>query len=46
MAILIIGIVLFPIGRIIVGPPANVAGDIIMLLIYGKLGMGVFKDSK
>lgn len=42
---LIIGSVLFPIGRIIVGPSANVAGDIIMLLIYGKLGVDVIKNS-
>ncbi|MBK7869390.1 MAG: hypothetical protein IPJ74_01270 [Saprospiraceae bacterium] len=46
MAILIIGIILFPIGRIIVGPSANIAGDLIMLLIYGKLGLGVMKNSK
>ncbi len=45
-AILIIGIILFPIGRIIVGPYANVAGDIIMLFIYGKLGVGMMKNSK
>ncbi|MBK8484427.1 MAG: hypothetical protein IPO86_09060 [Saprospiraceae bacterium] len=46
MAILIIGIILFPIGRIIVGPSANIAGDLIMLIIYGKLGLGVMKNSK
>ena len=46
MALLIIGIVLFPIGRIIVGPSANVAGDLIMLLIYGKLGLGVMNNPK
>lgn len=44
--ILLIGIILFPIGRIIVGPSANVAGDLIMLFIYGKLGLDVIKNSK
>lgn len=46
MAILIIGIILFPIGRIIVGPSANIAGDIIMLAIYGKLGWGLIRNAK
>lgn len=46
MALLIIGIVLFPIGRIIVGPSANVAGDLIMLFIYGKLGLSVMNNPK
>ncbi len=44
MALLIVGIVLFPIGRIIVGPSANVAGDAVMLFIYGKLGLGVIRN--
>lgn len=46
MALLIIGIILFPIGRIIVGPTANVAGDLIMLFIYGKLGLDVMNNPR
>ncbi len=42
MIVLMIGIILFPVGRIIVGPEANVVGDFIMLLIYGRLGMGMW----
>lgn len=44
MFALIIGILLFPIGRILVGPYANVPGDLIMLIIYGKLGIELLKQ--
>lgn len=44
LILLIIGILLFPIGRIIVGPAANVPGDLIMLIIYGKLGLDLLKN--
>ncbi len=44
LILLIIGILLFPLGRIILGPSANVPGDIIMLFIYGKLGLDLIKN--
>ena len=46
MLILIIGIILFPVGRIVVGFVANVPGDLIMLFIYGKLGINLLNKSK
>ena len=46
VVILLIGIVLFPVGRIAIGPSANVLGDFIMLLIYGKLGIDLLKQNK
>ena len=44
MIALIAGILLFPVGRIVVGPYANVPGDLIMLIIYGKLGTELLKQ--
>lgn len=44
LILLIVGILLFPVGRIVVGPYANVPGDVIMLVIYGKLGVGLLKQ--
>ena len=46
MIVLIVGILLFPIGRIVVGPYANIPGDLIMLIIYGKLGIELLRNEK
>ncbi len=42
--ILMIGIILFPVGRIAVGLVANIPGDFIMLLILGGIGINILKS--
>ena len=44
-AILILGIVLFPVGRVFAGPVVNVPSDAIMLAVLGALGFRIFRIS-
>lgn len=41
--LLAVGVILFPVGRIVAGAWANVPGDAIMLVVYGKLSVDIFQ---
>ena len=44
-ALLILGVVLFPVGRVFAGPVVNVPSDAIMLAVLGALGLRIFRLS-